>query len=61
MFKVCTSPVFPVKSYKSLCLKNGPIKTYKVLYFGPFSVVNLYFHKSHEKNSYKDALFSYQQ
>ncbi len=55
--KVSTGPIFPMKSYKSLYLKNGPIKSYKVLYFCPFSIVNLYFHRSNEENSYKHALY----
>ncbi len=46
--------IFLIKSYKSLYMKNGPIKTYKVLYFCPFSIVNLY--SSNEENSYKHAL-----
>ncbi len=25
-FKVCTSPIFPIKSYKSVYLKSGPLK-----------------------------------
>ncbi len=50
--KVSTSPIFTIKSYKSLYLKNGPIKTYKIVYFPPFSIVNLYFCRSNEENSY---------
>ncbi len=40
-------------SYKSLYLKNGPIKTHKVL--SPLSIGNLYFLKSNKENSYKHA------
>ncbi len=43
-------------SYKSLYLKDGPIKTYKILYFCLFSIVNLYFQSSNEENSFKHAL-----
>ncbi len=53
--KVSTGPIFPIKSYKSLYLKNDPIKTFKVLYLYPFSSVNLYFHRINEENSYKHA------
>ncbi len=42
-YKVSTGPIFPIKSYKSLYFKNGPIKTNKVLNFCPFSIMNLYF------------------
>ncbi len=57
LVKVSTSPIFPTKSYKSLYLKNSPIKTYKVIYFCPFSIMNLYFHGRKEENSYKHALY----
>ncbi len=39
--KLSTSPIFLIKSHKSLYLKNGPIKTYEVLYFYPFNIMNL--------------------
>ncbi len=55
--KVSTSSIFPIKSYKILYLKNGPLKTYEVLYFCPFSIVNLDFHRSNEEISYKPALY----
>ncbi len=55
MIKVSAGPIFPIKSYKSLWLKNGPIKTYEVLYFCLFGIVNLYFHQSNEESSYKHA------
>ncbi len=38
--KALTRPIFPIKYYKSLYLKNGAIKTYEALYFCPFSIVN---------------------
>ncbi len=58
IYKVSTNPIFPIKSYKSLYLKNGPIKIYKVLYFCPFSIANLYFFiEITKKTGYKHALY----
>ncbi len=52
----CQSVYQSYISYKSLYVKNGPIKTYKVLYFCSFSILNLYFYRSNEENSSKHAL-----